>query len=454
MKKVSLSLTGLNAEINRDELLAALADLYGKPASHFEPHCEHLFDLHTPYVHIRKIAAEEAEKHRQRLAAIGIETAVAEIEASSGLSLIPVAEKAAPTQECPSCNQATSDPEMCSECGVMIKKFLEQQAIDNTLRKKLDAAGRSGERIKEVRNAEDQRRKEAASRKKTTPAEPELIEEPDGNHFVVKVEDQSDKRVMYFAGLALIASVIGGSYLMMHVKEKRSLGEQYDYATIDENGDTNSNNITTVAAKSRSTPTVETGSFKEWNQRIAQVKKLQDSLDILNETTGMSSTMGGLLAETDDPFVRIIGTQHLVNLKAQNEDNFKLSTTADSGTSYTNVLTNNSTLIQSLSSANEQLFSYLNLAQLYTDLQQHELVDSTLAQAKLSAIKIAETEDVSNRIIAEVTSAEYFAKYDATEPMMNHYRRATALAEQIDSDSEDNKWAIPFIARRHARCRE
>ena len=99
MSKVSLSLVGVKSEVARSEVLTALSKLYGKPESHFEPHCEHLFELRTPFVHLKKVSRDEAEKHQERLESIGIQTAIGEIAGSSGLSLLPIEEKESPAEE-------------------------------------------------------------------------------------------------------------------------------------------------------------------------------------------------------------------------------------------------------------------------------------------------------------------------------------------------------------------
>ena len=155
--------------------------------------------------------------------------------------------------------------------------------------------------------------------------------------------------------------------------------------------------------------------------------------------------MEGLLAETTDPFIRITGTQHLVKLRMQKSDNLQLTALVASGQSYNDVLADNSILIQTLPSKNEQLYAQLNLAQTYTELEQPSLADTALEQAKLYAIEIAKHSDASERVIAEVISAEFFANYDANDQMLSHYSRAIDLSQQIEPDSVDAQLSLIHI---------
>ena len=456
MNKVSLSLVGVKSEVSRSEVLTALAKLYGKPESHFEPHCEHLFELRTPFVHLKKVDSEEAAKHQERLESIGIQTAIGEIVGSSGLSLVPIEEKEIPAEECPSCNQVTSDPEMCSECGVIIKKFVQQQAIDNNLQRKLEAANRSHDRIGEIRSEEDKRRKEAVQRVKNADetTQSECSVELDEDRIVVKVEDSSNKKVLALASVALITSVVGSSYLFLEMRNNIEQSDQYSYAITDESADSSTAVATSAATVSsldkETKELVETGTFNDWSEKLERVTELQNKLNILDETVGMSSSMEGLLAETTDPFIRITGTQHLVKLRMQKSDNLQLTALVASGQSYNDVLADNSILIQTLPSKNEQLYAQLNLAQTYTELEQPSLADTALEQAKLYAIEIAKHSDASERVIAEVISAEFFANYDANDQMLSHYSRAIDLSQQIEPDSVDAQWALAFISRSQA----
>ena len=456
MSKVSLSLVGVKSEVARSEVLTALSKLYGKPESHFEPHCEHLFELRTPFVHLKKVSRDEAEKHQERLESIGIQTAIGEIAGSSGLSLLPIEEKESPAEECPSCNQVTSDPEMCSKCGVIIKKFVQQQTIDNNLQRKLEAANRSHDRIGEIRSEEDKRRKEAVQRVKNADetTQSECSVELDEDRIVVKVEDSSNKKVLALASVALITSVVGSSYLFLEMRNNIEQSDQYSYAITDESADSSTAVATSAATVSsldkETKELVETGTFNDWSEKLERVTELQNKLNILDETVGMSSTMEGLLVETTDPFVRIIGTQYLVKLRMQKSGNIQLSTLAASGQSYNEVLADNSTLIQTLPSKTEQLYAQLSLARTYTELEQPSLADSALEEATLYAIEIAKHSDASDRVIAEVISAEFFANYDASDKILGHYNRAVELSQQIEPDSDDAEWALAFIARSQA----
>ena len=72
MSKVSLTLIGVKTDTVEEETRKALAELYSKPESHFDIHCEHLFQLKKPYKLIKQIDAREAELHCEKLEQMGI----------------------------------------------------------------------------------------------------------------------------------------------------------------------------------------------------------------------------------------------------------------------------------------------------------------------------------------------------------------------------------------------
>ena len=82
MSKVSLTLVGVESNIVEKETRKALAELYSKPESHFDIHCEHLFQSKKPYKLIAQIDAAEAELHRERLEQMGILCEVAALGSS------------------------------------------------------------------------------------------------------------------------------------------------------------------------------------------------------------------------------------------------------------------------------------------------------------------------------------------------------------------------------------
>ena len=137
MSKVSLTLVGVKSDVAEKEIKKSLAELYGKPESHFDAHCEHLFQLKKTFKLIRQIDAGEAELHRLKLEQIGIECDVAVVGNSDGLSLVPVDVKEVDNSTaCPACDQPSEDPEVCDSCGVIMKKFAEQRGVDAMLQKK------------------------------------------------------------------------------------------------------------------------------------------------------------------------------------------------------------------------------------------------------------------------------------------------------------------------------
>jgi len=135
MSNASLTLIGVRGGINKEDVQSGLAKLYGKPESHFEPHCQHLFELKKPYKLLKKVDAAEAEKHLEKLEALGIQCQLKSLEPSAaGLSLVPIKKKdTAEDILCPACDQTTVNVEICDQCGVIMAKFAKQKNIEKML---------------------------------------------------------------------------------------------------------------------------------------------------------------------------------------------------------------------------------------------------------------------------------------------------------------------------------
>ncbi len=449
MKKVSVHLVGLKKGITRSQVVKELAQMYGKPPSYFTPHCDHLFDLQTPYKHLAKVSPDEAQEHCKRLASVGIKIAVAEIDSNTGLSLVPVEQAAEQAQLCPACGEATTAAELCSECGVMIRKYLAQLAIDQKLQRKLAAAEQSDQRIKAFTAAEDQRIKQVRHRKITQENATSISQQqPEDDHFTIRVADQSGKRVMYFASAALLASVVGTAVFFNFAKDKAALTDQYKYAeaTAAEVSSELATAETITGSPTDSISLSQSDSFTDWKSKINQIERLKNSLNVLNESVGMSSSMDGLIAETQNPFERVIGLQHLALLREKKTQ----PVPAESALQSTTMLDTNIALINNLPDKVEKLYACLSLAEVLTTLNKPELATNALEQAKSDAQDIAAQGDYSQRVIAEVISAEFFAKHNAVEQMSTHYGSAVKIAQQIDTESAGRLWAIPFIVRSQA----
>jgi len=78
MSKVRLMLTSVRKSATKNEIKSALAELYNKPESHFEPHCKHLFDLKKPFELLKEIDFSQATQHCEKLEQVGIECVIEE----------------------------------------------------------------------------------------------------------------------------------------------------------------------------------------------------------------------------------------------------------------------------------------------------------------------------------------------------------------------------------------
>ena len=325
MSKVSLTLIGVKTDTVEEETRKALAELYSKPESHFDIHCEHLFQLKKPYKLIKQIDAREAELHCEKLEQMGILCEVVVLSNSGGLSLVPVDVKETDDRTaCPACDHPSDDPEVCDSCGVIMKKFAEQRGVDEMLQKKIASAGRSHERIKAAQQLEDERRKVAKTKAKAKTIEPEPAPEEAGddyeNRFTVEVVDEGKNKILYIAAACTLIAAIGGGYIAYSVKQA-SQAKEIDFSIASREapsiGDTDEQAHAVVTEEVETVP--EVTPYSEWQSQIASVDRLKHQLDALNEAVGMSSTMSGLLVNVEDPLQQILGSHYALQIKFEKQ---------------------------------------------------------------------------------------------------------------------------------------
>ena len=87
MAKVSLSISGVVEGMTSEEVQQKLAKLYSKPEQHFEKLCQSLFIMQQPFVLLKDIEQEIANKHEKRLTSLGFICSFGD----DGLSLVPTA---------------------------------------------------------------------------------------------------------------------------------------------------------------------------------------------------------------------------------------------------------------------------------------------------------------------------------------------------------------------------
>lgn len=455
MQKVSLSLVGSEPDLTKDQARAALAWLYSKPESHFAPHCEHLFDLKKPFMLLAKVDKSVAAQHQSRLSEIGIQTSLSEVVDNSGLSLVPIEEEAQADEECPACSAPTSDPDTCSACGVLIKKFLEQKFLDEKLQQKIQSAGKADERLQQMRaaqNEEDKRRKEQAKRKKQEAKEQQVEPvPPEDDHFTIRTEDTKNNKLIAIVGIAIIGLVSGGLFTAHHLKNRWNAEDQYDFSVTEQVQSIDNTEVELAAARGMSEPNelVETGIFQVWNQKLRDIKRLTRSLQLLHSTEGMTSTMDELVNGKNDPFIQLVGQQQIAKLRLLDESAVVSDNTLKE--KYIKLLRNNNILITALDSDTEQLYTTFNLGTVYGDLGYTDQQNSAYSIAEALAIKINTHAQPIQKLVAEVLIAEHFSSINNLEKSSKHYNSAIALVDQIDTEESDAQWAIPFIIRSQAR---
>jgi len=466
MNKVSLSLVGVKNGVTREDIAPALAKLYTKPESHFDSHCEHLFELNKPFKLLKKVDPEVAEQHQKHLDGIGIRSMVSEVIDSTSLELIPIANETNGTGPCcPSCGQQTSDSVECSACGVMIKKYNEQKAIDEKLKQKLDMANKRQEKAKEVAKQEAALKKEKPPEKKPevklTDPKPTQLSEGTITKIEV-VEKGGNVGTLTIAAVALIA-VVGGIFTTKAVLKKINEKDQYQFATVEETV-TDEVAATVTSAKqaelqlAAARPAkevdllIETGTFRDWNAQISRIKKITHQLHTLDEATGMASTMDGLVSQEQDPIVRLIADQQLskIRLKAYTDGTGTIDD--ETAQKYNDTLQNNEALIEALPNSLDKMYATLNLGSVYEDIGQTESAANAYRRAKQYAIEVKDQQNQVDAVLVEVMAAEHFEARGVSSRSTLHYEAALAASETIDGTTSEARWAMPFIARSQARA--
>lgn len=454
MSKVSLTLIGVKTNTVEEETRKALAELYSKPESHFDIHCEHLFQLKKPYKLIKQIDAREAELHCEKLEQMGILCEVVVLSNSGGLSLVPVDVKETDDRTaCPACDHPSDDPEVCDSCGVIMKKFAEQRGVDEMLQKKIASAGRSHERIKAAQQLEDERRKVAKTKAKAKTIEPEPAPEEAGddyeNRFTVEVVDEGKNKILYIAAACTLIAAIGGGYIAYSVKQA-SQAKEIDFSIASREapsiGDTDEQAHAVVTEEVETVP--EVTPYSEWQSQIASVDRLKHQLDALNEAVGMSSTMSGLLVNVEDPLQQILGSHYAVQIKFEKQLTAEIQADQElSALEFEKELDNSMLRIAALQTSVDRMCALLDLGKTYEAINLPGNAELAYQQAEKAALEAMSSGDQAQIVLAEVMAAEHKISNGQQDEGRVHYASAVDAARL---DELNSNWAMAFVVRSEA----
>lgn len=452
MSKVSLTLIGVKTDTVEEETRKALAELYSKPESHFDIHCEHLFQLKKPYKLIKQIDAREAELHCEKLEQMGILCEVVVLSNSGGLSLVPVDVKETDDRTaCPACDHPSDDPEVCDSCGVIMKKFAEQRGVDEMLQKKIASAGRSHERIKAAQQLEDERRKVAKTKAKTIEPEPAPEEAGDDyeNRFTVEVVDEGKNKILYIAAACTLIAAIGGGYIAYSVKQA-SQAKEIDFSIASREapsiGDTDEQAHAVVTEEVETVP--EVTPYSEWQSQIASVDRLKHQLDALNEAVGMSSTMSGLLVNVEDPLQQILGSHYAVQIKFEKQLTAEIQADQElSALEFEKELDNSMLRIAALQTSVDRMCALLDLGKTYEAINLPGNAELAYQQAEKAALEAMSSGDQAQIVLAEVMAAEHKISNGQQDEGRVHYASAVDAARL---DELNSNWAMAFVVRSEA----
>jgi len=449
MSKVRLTLLSVNADAVEKDVKAALAALYSKPESHFDAHCQHLFELKKPFIHIKKIDVNEANLHRQKLEQIGI---VCDLEPlKDALSLVPMdAEKTDNTITCPACEEVTENPEVCDACGVIMKKFAEQQATDEMLQEKLASAERTHERIIKAQLEEDEQRKKAAKKKpEPEPAPAENTVDDYENRFTVEVVEKDKNKILYAAAAAALFAAIGGGYFAHHLSQSKS-AEEVDFSIADSKSNPVVAEPVTRVATTEKEPEelIEVTPYSNWKARQASIKELKQQLDALNAAVGMASTMSGLLANLEDPLVQVVAGNYAAKISIEKQrSSAGHSEEGLIASEFEDKLDNSLLLAAGLPKAVERQYALLDLGRTLESLDYTAKANIAYGQAEKMVLQTQDSKDHAEVVIAQVVAAEHQMQRGEEAKALMHCEKAAEAARNSD---EDSNWALAFVARGEA----
>ncbi len=451
MAKVSLSISGVSEGMSSEEVRQKLAQLYGKPEQHFEKLCQSLFIMQQPFVLLKDIDQEVADKHEKRLVALGFTCDFGD----GGLSLVPTATTTAAAACCPACEQVCGDAETCQHCGVYMQKFLKQKKIDEKLQKQLQSASNSHERIQKFQAEQAEQYKEQARakqkaklEKKQKQAEKQAAEESEPDEAVTtSTEDDSEFKAKYkekpsyvmYAALASTLLIVGGGGYFIHDRiTNRYVSDapqqvaaaptvvNPQVAAQNVNGNSGNTNGAIATAKDE-VVVVEATAFEKWSDRSREKQTLKNQINKLVEE-GMLSSASGLVAGKTAPRDQVYGRQELLKIEGENKD-----TDRKMLSSYM--------LVLSLEDDAERVSATLNQSSIYRTFDRHEEAVKTYDQAARIA---ADIEDPEQRILAETAIAEHHIEYGNLEGARLRFQAAKDHIEALDSDLKNA--ALQYIA--------
>jgi len=405
--KVSLSISGVSEDMSSEEVRQKLARLYDKPEQKFEKLCQSLFIMQQPYVLLKDVEQAVADKHAQRLTALGF-----------------------------SCDFGDG-------------------GLDEKLQKQLQSASNSHERIQKfqaeqaAKHKEDAKAKQQAKlarRQKQKPIqeseEPEEAVADTGGETEFKATYKEKRNLALPAAFAATAIVVGGGgYLGYDYISNRYVSDAPDAmasiviepqpeltsevlaASIPANGSAG-----TVAADD-AIEVSETTLFDQWSDRKSAEHTLKQQIHELIEENMLASA-SGLVAGKTDPRDQIYGRQELIKSQGQSEDTDRK-------------LLSTYMLVLALEDDAERVSATLNQSSIYRLFNRHEDATKTYDQAAKIAAAI---KDVEQRIVSETAIAEHQVEHGNLDGARARYQAAKDRTEELSAQPKLESAAFAYIA--------
>lgn len=437
MAKVTLSISGAAESMTSNEVKQKLSALYNKPEQHFEKLCQSLFIMQQPFVLLKNVEQDVANKHVQRLTALGFECDFGD----GGLTLVEIADTAGSSPCCPACEQPCGNTDQCQHCGVTMRKYTMQKELDDKLQKQLQSAENSHDRISKFQSEQANKAKEqskARAKQRASQQQKDLEQATEEDETISDSSDEStsftaqykEKRnYAAYSAIAATALIVGGGGFLAHdfvtnryTSDAPQVALAADSAeaanlTSDSLASTTpglNKTAASIAAQESNAQSANKTVFDEWSRRKIETVALQHKLaQLIDEEMTASAT--GLVAENTDPHLKVFGQQELLKLGGQTDKTDRK-------------LLSIYMLVLALEDPASRVAATLNHSTIYRVFGRHDEAVKAYDQAAILANRI---ENSQQKILAETAIAEHHIDYGSPQDARSHYQMAKDQVAEV-----------------------
>lgn len=432
MAKTSLFVIGLKHAMTCDEVKQHLAELYRKPEDYFDDLCVALLETKQPYLLHKSIDESTAAAHIQRLSKLGFNChGEAEPDEDGDWSLAPVDAPKAELMECPACGEQTSDEEICTHRGVIIKKFIKQKQFDEWLETQVNASTASHERLDKLHaeSAARMEKVEARNKAKAIVEKRKKADRYDSDEYgvpdqaIVNAAAESTSNLPLYAAIASFCVVQVGTLLVVNAYVVKP-GESEEVVSSDAS--------IMIGAVVTAYGGIDIATLADLSQQSSQMsgqpKTVFDERSIQKEELANLGAQIALLSEDGEGAERDLMSSHAAvtdQVFVQQELIRHEGLNSDTASELLDV----EGQISQLDNETEQVAALLNQSSVYNELY---LDDQAVAAYSKAESVAASIDSPDARILAQISLAEYHLDSDDLVAAEDHYQLAKESAAQVE----------------------